>query len=524
MVIQLIPKGDVVSISQWKETTKAYKYEMRPTKNQEVKLNQTVNTCRHLYNDVLGERKDGWEKGGWNIQYNDQQNYLPKLRNMKNSNMLSKDDFGKELREVYAQVLQNVIKRVDTSYQNFFRRVKNNKTNSGNNNQYKKPGFPRFKGYGRYDSFTFPQYGNGADIRIYKSDKRNRRIVRLSKIGEIKYISHREIEGSGIPYRIKTITIKKEVDKWFVIAAVDTFVEIQIQIVPIINQIQNIEELDEKLVGADMGLNNLIMLSNRKKIEPPKYLRKLEKRLAIEQRKLSKKRLEEKEIEAIDKKESKKLKKEVRTKKKIKICSKNREKQIVKVQKVHRRIKNQRRNFSHEVSRTLVDNFDLIIFEKLNIQQMMSNHHYAKSIADASWYQIQTFTSYKAEWAGKMTDFVIAKNSTKECSKCHKINDMPIWIRTMVCSCGNIEDRDVDSSFVIRDRSSIYQELKRKVREKERLVGMQCPDLKPLERMTSTQSNEQVDSMNQETRQKRTVARFDDSTKQALSFSMPAGS
>jgi putative transposase len=461
--LHLIPSGDAVSTSNWKEITKAYKYEMKPTKNQEVKLNQTLSTCRHLYNEILGERKDGWENGGWNIQYIDQQNYLPEMRNRR-------DEFGKELREIYAQVLQNVTKRVDTSYQNFFRRVKNNKTN------YKKPGFPRFKGYGRYDSFTFPQYGNGADIRVYKScddngkrrdknrdrQKKDKHIVRISKIGEVKYISHRDIGENEIPYRIKTITIKKEVDKWFVIVTVDTFVEIQI---PTSNQIiyKNIEELNEKVVGCDMGLNNLIMLSNRKKVEPPKYLRKLEKRLAIEQRKLSKKKLEEKEIEIIDKKESKKQKKSILVKKKIKVSSKNRDKQIIKVKKIHRKIKNQRRNFSHEVSRTLVDNYDALIFEKLNIQKMMNDHHYAKSIADASWYQIQTFSSYKAEWAGKMTDFVIAKNSTKECSKCHKINDMPIWKRTMICSCGNIEDRDVNSSFVIRDRSDIYQQLKKDI-------------------------------------------------------------
>ena len=95
IMIQLIPKEEVVSIL-WISITKSYKYEMRPTKNQEVKLNQTLNTCRHLYNDILSERKDGYENGGWNIQYNDQQDYLPTLRN-------SKDEFGKELREVYAQ-------------------------------------------------------------------------------------------------------------------------------------------------------------------------------------------------------------------------------------------------------------------------------------------------------------------------------------------------------------------------------------------------------------------------------------
>jgi hypothetical protein len=91
---------------------------------------------------------------------------------------------------------------------------------------------------------------------------------------------------------------------------------------------------------------------------------------------------------------------------------------------------------------------------------MMSNHRYAKSIADASWYQIQMLTTYKAAWAGKIVEFVEAKNTTKECSRCHKINDMPIWKRTMECSCGNTEDRDIDASFVIRDRSIEYQKLK----------------------------------------------------------------
>ncbi len=474
LMIQLIPKEDVVSISKWIPITKSYKYEMNPTKNQEVKLNHTLNTCRHLYNDILSERKEGWENGGWNIQYNDQQNYLPILRNRN-------EEFGKELRDVYAQVLQNVIKRVDVSYQNFFRRIKNNKENNG---VYKKPGFPRFKGRNRYDSFTFPQYGNGADIRVYKNSKsKSRHIIRLSKIGEVKYIIHREIgeiknkvtgKIERIPYQIKIITIKKEIDKWFLIATVDTFVEIQVPIFPLIYT--NLEELNNKVVGVDMGLNNLIMLSNRKKIEPTKYL-----------------------------KESKKLKKEVKIKNKVKISSKNRDKQIIKVKKVHRRIKNQRRNFSHEVSKTLVDNHEAIIFENLNIQNMMKDHIYAKSIADASWYQIQMFTKYKAEWAGKIVDFVDPKNTTKECSKCGFINDIKISDRIFKCKkCNHIEDRDIDASIVIRDRSIYYQNLLKDINI-EKSVGMQYPDFKPLEKLTSAQSNEQVDSVNKETSQERTV-------------------
>lgn len=429
-MIQLIPKDEVVSVSQWKEITKAYKYEMKPTKKQEVLSNQTLSTCRHLYNDSLAERKKGWENGGWNVQYNDQQNYLPILRN-KN------DETGKYLRDIYAQVLQNVIKRVDIAYQNFFRRVKNSKGDG----KKEKPGFPRFKGYGRYDSFTFPQYGYGCQI-IGKSND----IIRLSKIGDIKFIKHRIIGNFRIPYQIKTVTIKKEIDKWFVIFTIESFSEIDVPLVP--------KEINkDKIIGIDVGLEKLATLSNGKIIEPPEYLRISEKKLAKHQRRLSRKKKYEKIVE-INKRISKceKIDKEIENKK-IKVNSKNREKQIIKVRKIHRKITNQRRNFSHEVSRTLVDNFDVIAFEKLNIQNMVKNHRLAKSISDASWYQIQMFTNYKAEWAGKNVIFVDPKRTSKECHVCGNLEDMKLSDRTFRCSkCGLILDRDINAAINILNR------------------------------------------------------------------------
>ena len=445
IMIQLIPKEEIVSTSKWIPITKSYKYEMKPTKNQEVKLNQTLNTCRHLYNNILSERKDGYENDGWNIQYNDQQNYLPTLRN-KN------DEFGKELREVYAQILQNVIKRVDISYQNFFRRVKNSK--KGSNGKKEKPGFPRFKGYGRYDSFTFPQYGNGCDSRSIKEvnaskdgiKSKNKKIdvVRLSKIGDIKFIKHRNFNPN--PYLIKTVAIKKEIDKWFVMFTVETFTEINIPTIPKeVNQ--------DKIVGIDVGLEKLTTLSNGKIIESPEYLRESEKKLAKYQRRLSRKKKYEKIVE-INKKinQGQKIDKEIE-KKKIKVNSKNREKQIIKVRKIHRKITNQRRNFSHEVSRTLVDKFDVISFEKLNIQNMVKNHRLAKSISDASWYQIQMFTNYKAEWAGKKVIFVDPKRTSKECHVCGNLEDMKLSDRTFRCSkCGLILDRDINAAINIKNR------------------------------------------------------------------------
>jgi hypothetical protein len=127
------------------------------------------------------------------------------------------------------------------------------------------------------------------------------------------------------------------------------------------------------------------------------------------------------------------------------------------------------------------------------------------------------FTNYKAEWAGKMVDFVPSKNTTKECSVCHKINDMPIWKRTMVCSCGNIEDRDIDASLVIRDRSIIYQNLKSKVLERFSRDAMSRIQASGEE--TSTQSNERVSSVNQETLSNTKDGKFDGTIPQAPPFS-----
>ena len=88
-----------------------------------------MNTLRHLHNDFLAERKDGWKNGGWNVRYEDQQRHLTVLRN-KN------DEKGKFLRDVYTDVEKDAIRRVDIGYQRFFKRVKDNKNNPA---EYKKP-------------------------------------------------------------------------------------------------------------------------------------------------------------------------------------------------------------------------------------------------------------------------------------------------------------------------------------------------------------------------------------------------
>ncbi|MGB8217985.1 MAG: transposase [Candidatus Methanoperedens sp.] len=365
---------------------KAYCFRIYPNKNQEVKLNRTLNTCRHLYNDALSERKRQaelnrlkrdfqvfpWGKTEW-ISYEDQANTLSSEKN----------SFQKE---VYSQVLQNTLKRLDRSFKNFFNGF----------------GYPRFKGRNRYDSFTYPQ--NGFEVEI--EDGKEGKII-ISKIGTMRIILHRDIEG-----RIKTCTIKKDVDQWYAIFTA----EIKKTSEPV--EIKN-------AIGVDVGLSSLLTLSNGEQIAPPEFLRKSEKKLAKEQISLSRK----------------------------KIGSENGKKQRIKVARVHRKIRNQRKDFAHKTSRMLVNTYDLIAFENLNIRGMVQNHHLAKSIADAGWYQLQNFTAYKAEDAGKLAEFCIAKGTSQECNVCGNVEHLTLADRVFHCSrCGNIEDRDVNASINVLNR------------------------------------------------------------------------
>ena len=374
---------------------KAYTFRIYPNRNQEAKLNRTLSTCRHLYNDALGERKREselnnlerdfgvfpWGKPEW-IKYEDQQNALPG----------SKTPYQKE---VFSQVLQNVLKRLDRSYQNFFR---------GN-------GYPRFKGRNRYDTFTYPQKG---------FELENGRL-NLSKIGSIRMFLHREIEG-----KIKTCTIKKDVDQWHVIFT--TEIDREIKKVPV-----------ETKIGIDVGLKSLLTLSNGEQIEPPKFLRLSEDKLTKEQRKLSKKKLR----------------------------SQNRNKQRIVVARVHRKIRNQRKDFAHKTGRMLVNQFDRIVFEKLSIRNMVKNHCLAKSISDAGWGQLISLTRSKAEEAGKSVSQV-NPNGTSQTCVCGYPVPKDLSVRIHSCpSCGLVLNRDHVSAIIIENRGN--------------KIGTDCTEFTPVE-------------------------------------------
>jgi putative transposase len=215
---------------------KTFKYKLYPNKVQSQAMHQTTFLCSLVYNRCLAERKDAWELEKRSVTYNQQQNQLPTLK---------KED--ERFKTVHSQVLQNAVRRVDGSFQNFFRRVKKGET----------PGYPRFKSARRYDSFTYPQGG----FKLIEDGRK----LRLSKIGDVKIKLHRPIEGE-----IKTLTIRRQVDGWF--ACFSCEVEPK-RLSP-----------NNKAVGVDLGIANFAITSDGEFFPPIKYLRKGERKIKRHQR------------------------------------------------------------------------------------------------------------------------------------------------------------------------------------------------------------------------------------------------
>ena len=162
---------------------KTYKYKLKPTTEQERALDRTLMLCRHVYNAAIEERREAWQRCGIFVGYYQQKAELPGIKAGL-----------PEYSEVNSQVLQDVVQRVDRAFQAFFRRARAGET----------PGYPRFHGRNRYNSFTYPQVGEHGGARLDNG------FLVLSKIGLIAVRWSRPLEGTP-----KTVTISREADGWY---------------------------------------------------------------------------------------------------------------------------------------------------------------------------------------------------------------------------------------------------------------------------------------------------------------------
>ncbi|WP_395088939.1 RNA-guided endonuclease InsQ/TnpB family protein [Armatimonas sp.] len=363
---------------------KAFVYRLYPTPAQETALDGVLALCREVYNSMVNWRKHDFEVSGQSPNYYEQKKALPIWKQSH-----------PELREIHSQTLQDVVKRVDLAFQAFFRRVK------AAPKGYPSPGYPRMKGIGQYDSFTFTQGGYSVTENA----------LTLFKIGVVKVVFYRAIEGE-----IKTLTIRKRSEKWFACFLCEVVVE-------------SLSESQES-IGIDVGLSQFATLSDGSTLENPRFFRKEEKALAKAQRKLSRQK---------------------------RGSSSRREARKV-VSRIHERIRNRRHNFVHQFARRLVNRYGTIVVENLNVKGMVKNpgtlRVLAKSISDASWSMFRSVLTQKAESAVRRLVSVEPAYTSQDCrvpSGCcgYRVRKK-LSERVHSCpNCGLVLDRDHNAALNI---------------------------------------------------------------------------
>jgi putative transposase len=344
-----------------------------PNNEQEAQIQRTFGCCRFVFNRFLAKRIELYQSEKETLNYNACSAELTAL----------KDELP-WLRGVDATALQSSLKDLDTAYNNFFRRVK----------QGGAPGFPRFKSK-RNHRKSYKSKAVGTNIKVLDN------AVQLPKLGEVRAAISQSVEG-----RILSATVSRTPSGKYFVSVCCADVEI--------------EPLPKTgaAAGVDLGIKSLAVTSDGTEYQNPKHYAKAQKKLAREQRRLSRK--------------SK--------------GGKNHEKQRVKVARLHERIQNQRNDAIHKLTAGLVRSYDVIALESLQTANMLKNHRLAKSIADASWGELVRQVTYKAEWYGKevvkVGTFYASSQTCGHCGhKNPKVKDL--GVREWTCpECGNRHDRD----------------------------------------------------------------------------------
>jgi putative transposase len=363
-----------------------YQFRLYPTKKQVSILERWLVWCCETYNAALDERRSAYRMAGLSLSYAHQCAELPACKEVR-----------PELGEVPAQVLQDVIKRVDRAFADFFRRVQ----------EGQKPGYPRFKSRFRYDSLTFKQYQNSFDV--LPGTKKNKATLVLAKLGQVKMVMHRSIKGTP-----KTAIVKRTpTGKWLVSISVELAEE---------------EAAGKRLpvcteaVGIDVGLSTFAYLSTGEEIANPGFFRREEATLARAQRKLAR----------------------------APRGSKQQKKRRTVVARVHERVRHRRKNFIEQEVCKLIQRFGLLAVEALVVRSMLKHPTLAKSIADASWSMFFTHLLCKAEEAGRAVVRVNPAYTSQTCSACGHRQAMPLSVRVYECSqCGLVIHRDHNASHNI---------------------------------------------------------------------------
>lgn len=357
---------------------KSYKYRIYPTKNQQELFEKHFGSVRWVFNWGLEKKIKAYQKNKRQLSCFDLINELTKLKKKKDYQWLN---------EANSQSLQMALRNLDNAFTSFFR--KQNK-------------FPKFKSkkYGK-DSFQIPQH-----LKLENNK------LSIPKIPYIKIKLSRPIEG-----KIKTATISKTpTNKYFISILTEQDKELPKK--PKINE--------KSTIGIDLGIKTFATISDGRKIENPKYLKKSERKLKREQHRLSRKQK----------------------------GSKNKEKQRLKVALIHEKITNQRSDFLHKLTHQLTHENQVksIAIENLAVRNLLKNHYLAKAISDVTWQEFRRQLEYKCDWYGRNLLIIGRFEASSKTCTCGYINqDLKLSNRKWTCpKCKTKHDRDILASQNIK--------------------------------------------------------------------------
>ena len=380
---------------------RAYKYRIYPTDEQKVLFAKTFGCCRFVYNWALNMKITAYKER------------KETLGNVYLTNLMKKELKAEHewLTEVNSQSLQSALRNLDTAYTNFFRNTK-------------AVGSPRYKSRKDRQSFLCPQH-----CRVDFS----KNTITIPKAKDIPAVLHRKFRGI-----VKTVTISMTSSgRYFASVLVDTDIQEKPK-----SAVKN-----DTTIGIDLGIKTLAVCSDGRTFDNPKNLRKSLNRLALLQKRLSRRQK----------------------------GSSNRNKARIKVARLQERISNQRKDTLHKITYTLTHDSQVrtICMEDLHVKGMIRNHHLAQSVADASFGMFLTMLEYKCKWYG--VNFVKIDRfapSSKTCGKCGYVyKGLKLSDRSWTCpNCGMVHDRDYNAACNIKEFG-----LKALPTERRKVKPVDCP-------------------------------------------------
>ncbi len=378
---------------------RSYKFLLRPTRKQEATLTACLEDTRQLYNAALEERREAWRRGRHRVTFYDQSAQLKEIR-AEGSERYGRWSFGCE---------RAAIRRLDRAFQAFFRRCAAGE----------KPGYPRFKGRGWWDSIEWPAEKGGARWDSVPHSTVTR--VYLPGVGHVRVHQHRAVKGRG-----KTITAKSEGGRWYVVLSCD-----DVPAEPL--------EPTGVAVGIDMSVASFLTTSDGAHVANPRHLAAAERQLVAAQQDLARK----------------------------KRGGNRRKEAVAKIARLHAKARRQRLDHAHKTALTLVRDYDLLVHEDLQVRNMTARpsprpdstggHQpngaaaksgLNKSILDAGWGIFLRVLSAKAESAGRTVVAVDPRRTSQRCAQCgHTTAGNRVSQAAFRCvACGHQAHADVNAA------------------------------------------------------------------------------